>query len=578
MEGSKRYEFLQWIARSYPTAKSVADYGALSAVPAPVLSTLCAGSSSVAVDPSERFVYVSGGVGVPGHLCGFSRNPDDTFSPIGGAPITTGTNPGAIAIEPSGRFLYVPGGGPNGAVSGYEIDPVTGIPSPLPGLPFPTNGEFPQSAVVDSAGRFLYVGQAVGSFSGSIAVFAIDGATGALSHVAGSPFPTLADGGTISALALSADGRFLFTGGTLTTYAVNPTTGTLTRLAFQYGYFFGLTVDPTGRFLFAPDFFNNVVHGFSIAANGALTPVGAPQPIGKQSRSIVSISDLVYVGSGETGQAYGFRRSPMSGALAPVPGSPFPAGELLAATGYLGPSVAIEVGDSLITRLGAHGGRPPYTWSIVSGALPPGIALNEATGVVSGIASGAGAFAFTVMVTDGLGATASSDKTIAVAGAQPPVPVTLVEFHNASLDHYFITHAADEIAKLDNGTLKGWARTGLSFKGFATSASGTSAICRIYIPPGKGDGHFFGRDTTECDGTIARNPTFILESSTFFYEYSPSLGTCGAGQVPVYRVFSNRADANHRYTIDRAVRDQMVTKGWLAEGDGPDVVVTCAPA
>jgi Repeat of unknown function (DUF5648) len=103
-------------------------------------------------------------------------------------------------------------------------------------------------------------------------------------------------------------------------------------------------------------------------------------------------------------------------------------------------------------------------------------------------------------------------------------------------------------------------------------------VCRIYIPPGKGDGHYFGRDQKECDGTMAKNPSFILESSTFFYLYPTSAGTCAAGTIPVYRVYSNRADANHRYTTDRAVRDQMVAKGWLAEGDGADTVVMCAPA
>jgi len=159
----------------------------------------------------------------------------------------------------------------------------------------------------------------------------------------------------------------------------------------------------------------------------------------------------------------------------------------------------------------------------------------------------------------------------------PGTPVTVVEFYNAALDHYFITYVPGEIAKLDNGTFVGWARTGLSFKAFATTQAGTSAVCRIYIPPGKGDGHFFGRDTNECDGTMTKNPTFILESSTFFYLYPPNLGNCGAGQINVYRVFSNRADANHRYTTDKAVRDQMVAKGWIAEGDGADIVVMCAP-
>ena len=171
------------------------------------------------------------------------------------------------------------------------------------------------------------------------------------------------------------------------------------------------------------------------------------------------------------------------------------------------------------------------------------------------------------------------DAAAAVKASQPSTgtPVTAIEFYNAALDHYFITYVPGEITKLDNGTFVGWARTGLSFRVFATTQAGTSAVCRIYIPPGKGDGHFFGRDANECDGTMSKNPTFILESSNFFYLYPPNLGNCGAGQVNVYRVFSNRADANHRYTTSKAVRDQMVAKGWVAEGDGPDIVVMCAP-
>ena len=41
-------------------------------------------------------------------------------------------------------------------------------------------------------------------------------------------------------------------------------------------------------------------------------------------------------------------------------------------------------------------------------------------------------------------------------------------------------------------------------------------------------------------------------------------------------MFSNRPDANHRYMTDAAVRNQMTARGWLAEGDGPDLVVMCA--
>ena len=171
------------------------------------------------------------------------------------------------------------------------------------------------------------------------------------------------------------------------------------------------------------------------------------------------------------------------------------------------------------------------------------------------------------------------DAAAAVKASQPSAgtPVTVVEFYNQALDHYFVTYVADEIAKLDNGSFVGWARTGQSFKAYGTTQSGTSAVCRIYIPPGKGDGHFFGRDKGECDGTMNANPTFVLESASFFYLYLPNLGNCAAGTVPVYRVFTNRVDANHRYTTDRATRDQMVAKGWIAEGDGADTVTMCAP-
>jgi serine protease len=167
---------------------------------------------------------------------------------------------------------------------------------------------------------------------------------------------------------------------------------------------------------------------------------------------------------------------------------------------------------------------------------------------------------------------------LALASTGAAVPVTIVEYYHAALDHYFMTWSAAEIALLDAGTtIKGWARTGRTWTALMNDAAGTSPVCRIYIPPGKGDGHYFGRDAAECGGTMAKNPTFVLETPAFFYLYPPAGGTCAAGTVPVYRVYSNRADANHRYTTERAVRDAMVAKGWLAEGDGPDTVVMCAP-
>jgi hypothetical protein len=42
-------------------------------------------------------------------------------------------------------------------------------------------------------------------------------------------------------------------------------------------------------------------------------------------------------------------------------------------------------------------------------------------------------------------------------------------------------------------------------------------------------------------------------------------------------VYSNRPDANHRYTSDKAIRAQMTAIGWQVRGDVPDAVTMCAP-
>ena len=98
------------------------------------------------------------------------------------------------------------------------------------------------------------------------------------------------------------------------------------------------------------------------------------------------------------------------------------------------------------------------------------------------------------------------------------------------------------------------------------------------LPPAE-DSHFFSASSAECAIVAAQHPTFILENAAAFHIGLPDpvTGVCGPGEAPVYRLWNRRADTNHRYTIDPAIRAAMLAQGWIAEGYGPNAVAMCAP-
>ena len=64
------------------------------------------------------------------------------------------------------------------------------------------------------------------------------------------------------------------------------------------------------------------------------------------------------------------------------------------------PAETGEVGAVYSSFLDTFGGTPPYTYEIISGALPDGLTLNPTTGEIAGVPTVAGPFTFEARVTD----------------------------------------------------------------------------------------------------------------------------------------------------------------------------------
>jgi large repetitive protein len=74
-----------------------------------------------------------------------------------------------------------------------------------------------------------------------------------------------------------------------------------------------------------------------------------------------------------------------------------------------------EVGMRFGAAATAAGGTGTYTWSLASGTLPSGLALNAASGAIAGTPQRAGNFAFALAATDAEGRVATANGAVTVA-------------------------------------------------------------------------------------------------------------------------------------------------------------------
>lgn len=227
------------------------------------------------------------------------------------------------------------------------------------------------------------------------------------------------------------------------------------------------------------------------------------------------------------------------------------------------------VGTSITMAANCAGPTTGFVWT--------NCASTTATCTATAGAPGSVSFTVAALTVNGQAFSAG----FAVQWLSPGVKHVAVEFYHAVLDHYFITSDADETAKLDAGVLKGWKRTGLTFNVLPSGMlplSVAEPVCRFYGDPAAGlDSHFYSAWRFECDTVRTFFKDWILESESVFQVFRPDINTgeCAAGLAPVYRLWNNRVDSNHRYTTDMSVAVQMVAKGYVAEGSGSPPVAMC---
>jgi len=260
----------------------------------PLTFTITTGAvdpQSIAVDPAGKFAYVMNGGctgGVGGYVSMYTINPTTGALASIGPPVTTydfGSFPGSVTVAPSGKFVYVTNSGDiwvpdNGSVAMYAIDATTGaltstgtINGNCPGLCLPS------SVVVDPSGKFAYVASGVGSYGNfpyTVGMYTINATTGALTSIG-----TIAAGTDPVSVAVDPSGKFVYVTNSgsndVSMYTIDATTGSLTPIGTIAA---GTTpvsvaVDPAGKFAYVTNSGSNDVSMYTInSTTGSLTLIG----------------------------------------------------------------------------------------------------------------------------------------------------------------------------------------------------------------------------------------------------------------------------------------------------------------
>lgn len=167
------------------------------------------------------------------------------------------------------------------------------------------------------------------------------------------------------------------------------------------------------------------------------------------------------------------------------------------------PLPAATVGVLYTQQLAASGGVPPYRWAI--NAPPAGLALDAATGVLTGTPTAHGSFAFTLQVVDSAGT--STTKAVSLLVNPPPLVLSTTAVFPATVGlAYSQTFTATGGIPPYRWTLvSGALAAGLTFDAGSATISGT--------PQNTGSFSFTIQVADSTNVTASRTYSLVVESS-----------------------------------------------------------------
>lgn len=173
--------------------------------------------------------------------------------------------------------------------------------------------------------------------------------------------------------------------------------------------------------------------------------------------------------------------------------------------------------------------------------------------------------------------------TIGTTNAGSVQTLTVTEFYNRNLNHYFLTSSISEAIGIDSGAAgAGWERTGNTFQAWPVNSTiaGAVTVCRFYATGP--NSHFFTANIDECQGLRdmeATGRTQAAQTGMQFmgWQYEgvafqvklPVAGTCPVEFETIYRAYNNRAeqgDTNHRFSPWQQDISLLQANGWASEG------------